>query len=201
MNHTKQLINIEENPFILFDKWFVEAKKKEIKDHNAMNLGTTGRDLCPSSRIVLLKSYNKSGFVFYTNLNSHKGNTIKENPNVVLNFYWKSIGKQVRIEGFARLVTDKQADEYFNSRPKNSQIGAWASNQSLELNNREELENKVNNYKKKFKGKKIPRPPYWSGYRVVPNLIEFWQEMMFRLHDRVEYKKFKGKWNGKRLYP
>jgi pyridoxamine 5'-phosphate oxidase len=201
MNQLKQLININENPFILFDKWFAEAKQKEINDPNAMNLATTGINLCPSSRIVLLKSYNVSGFVFYTNLNSRKGNIINENANVVLNFHWKSLLKQVRIEGVAKLVSDKEADEYYDTRPINSRIGSWASNQSSELKSREELESKVNEYKKKFEGKKIPRPNYWSGYKVKPNLIEFWQEMPFRLHDRVEFIITKKGWIGRRLYP
>ena len=117
MNLTKQLININENPFILFEKWLAEAKQKEINDFNAMNLATVGSDLSPSSRMVLLKSYDPSGFVFYTNLNSRKGNMIKENAKVVLNFYWKSLFKQVRIEGVAKLVSKEEADEYYNSRP------------------------------------------------------------------------------------
>ena len=201
MNQLKQLININENPFILFDKWFSEAKQKEINNPNAMNLATTGKDLCPSSRIVLLKSYDVFGFVFYTNLNSVKGNKINENANVALNFHWKSLLKQVKIEGEAILVSAKEAEEYYNSRPIDSRIGSWASNQSSELKNREELEKKVNKYKKKFEGKKIPRPNYWSGFRVKPNLIEFWQEMPFRLHDRVEFVISEKGWIGKRLYP
>ena len=201
MNQLKQLININENPFILFNKWFSEAKEKEINDPNAMNLATTGRDSCPSSRIVLLKSYSVSGFVFYTNINSQKGNNINENKNVALNFHWKSLSRQVRIEGVAKLVSNKEADEYYESRPKISRIGSWASSQSSELINREELENKVNDYQKKFEGKNIPRPNYWSGYRVSPNLIEFWQEMPFRLHDRVEFNISEKGWKGRRLYP
>lgn len=201
MNELKQLININENPFILFNKWFSEAKRKEVSDPNAMNLATTGRDLRPSSRMVLLKSHDVSGFVFYTNLNSRKGNIINENANVVLSFHWKSLSKQVKIEGVAQLVSDKEADEYYDSRNKNSRIGSWASNQSSELKNREELETKVNEYKRKFKGKKIPRPNYWSGFRVVPNLIEFWQKMPHRLHDRVEFITSKKGWIGRRLFP
>ena len=201
MNQTKQLIDINENPFVLFDKWFAEAKKKEINDPNAMDLATVGNNLRPSSRMVLLKSHDTSGFVFYTNLNSCKGIHIKENAKVVLNFYWKSLLKQVKIEGDAKLVSDKDADEYFNSRPENSRIGTWASDQSSELNSREELENSFQTYKKKFEGIKIPRPSYWSGYRVVPYLIEFWQEMTFRLHDRVEFIKSEKGWFGRRLYP
>ena len=201
MKYTKQLINIKDNPFILFDKWFVEAKQKEINNPNAMNLATVGSILRPSSRMVLLKSYDTSGFVFYTNLNSRKGINIKKNSKVFLNFYWKSLLKQIGIRGVAKFVSDSEADEYFNSRPRNSQIGSLVSNQSSELNNREELEQNFQIYRKKYKGKKIPRPSHWSGYKVKPDLIEFWQEMSFRLHDRVEFIKSKNKWYGKRLYP
>jgi len=201
MKYTKQLINIKDNPFILFDKWFVEAKQKEINNPNAMNLATVGSILRPSSRMVLLKSYDTSGFVFYTNLNSRKGINIKKNSKVFLNFYWKSLLKQIGIRGVAEFVSDSEADEYFNSRPRNSQIGSLVSNQSSELKNREELEQNFQIYRKKYKGKKIPRPSHWSGYKVKPDLIEFWQEMPFRLHDRVEFIKSKNKWYGKRLYP
>ena len=201
MKYTKQLINIKDNPFILFDKWFVEAKQKEINNPNAMNLATVGSILKPSSRMVLFKSYDTSGFVFYTNLNSRKGINIKKNSKVFLNFYWKSLLKQIGIRGVAKFVSDSEADEYFNSRPRNSQIGSLVSNQSSELNNREELEQNFQIYRKKYKGKKIPRPSHWSGYKVKPDLIEFWQEMPFRLHDRVEFIKSKNKWYGRRLYP
>jgi len=202
MNQKKQLININENPFILFDKWFSEAKEKEINNPNAMNLATVGKDFCPSSRIVLLKTYDKSGFVFYTNFNSRKGSDIKENPNVVLNFFWKSLLKQVRIEGVAESVSNQVADNYFDSRSENSRLGAWASNQSSILSNRNELEKKVIEYKEKFKGKKITRPIYWSGFKIKPKLIEFWQEMPFRLHDRVEFiRSDDNNFVGRRLYP
>ncbi len=201
MKQTKQLIDINENPFILFDKWFAEATKKEISEPNAMNLATVGKDLRPRSRVVLLKSHDTSGFVFYTNLNSRKGIHIRENLQVSLNFYWKSLSKQVKIAGVIKLVSDKEADKYYDSRPEESRIGAWASNQSLELKNREELEKIVELYKEKFKGKKIPRPAYWSGFRVKPDLIEFWQGMPNRLHDRVEFTKSEKGWSGKNLYP
>ena len=201
MNQTKQLIDINENPFVLFDKWFAEAKEKEINDPNAMDLATVGNNLRPSSRMVLLKSHDTSGFVFYTNLNSCKGIHIKENAKVALNFYWKSLLKQIRIEGIAKLVSDQEANDYYNSRPEGSRIGAWASNQSSELMNREELERNVQSYKKKYEGKTIPRPAYWSGFRVEPDLIEFWQHMQFRLHDRVEFTKSEKGWLGKNLYP
>ena len=201
MNHTKQLINIKDDPFVLFDKWFAEAKQKEINNPNAMNLATLGNVLRPRSRIVLLKSHDTSGFVFYTNLNSRKGIDIMENAKVFLNFHWKSLLKQVGIEGEAKLVSNKEADKYHNSRPGSSRIGAWASDQSSVLKNREELESNFQAYKKKFERKKIPRPLHWSGYRVKPDLIEFWQEMPFRLHDRVEFIKSEKGWIGRRLYP
>ena len=201
MNQAKQLININENPFVLFDKWFAEAKEKEINDPNAMDLATVGNNLRPSSRMVLLKSHDTSGFVFYTNLNSRKGIHIRENVKVALNFYWKSLLKQVKINGVAKLIADKEADEYYDSRPEGSRIAAWASNQSSELKNREELERKVQSYKKKYEGKTIPRPSYWSGFRVKPDLIEFWQGMLYRLHDRVEFTKSEKGWSGKHLYP
>ena len=201
MKQTKQLININENPFVLFNKWFAEAKQKEINNPNAMNLATVGNDLRPRSRIVLLKSYDDYGFVFYTNLNSRKGIKIKQNAYVVLNFFWKTLLKQITIEGIAKVVPDRIANEYYDSRPEISRIGAWASNQSSELKNREELEKKVTEYQKKFKGKKIPRPLHWSGYKVKPSLIEFWHEMPFRLHDRVEFSISKKGWTGRRLYP
>ena len=201
MNQAKQLISINENPFILFDKWFLEAKKNEINDPNAMNLATVGRDLKPTSRMVLLKSYNSSGFVFYTNLNSRKGTMINENANVVLNFHWKSLSRQVRIEGVAKQVSNNKADEYFKTRPLDSRIGAWASNQSSELENREKLISNFKNYKKKFADNNIPRPNYWSGYNVIPRIIEFWQEMPFRLHDRIEFTNIDNKWVGKKLFP
>ena len=148
-----------------------------------MNLSTISETLMPSSRIVLLKSFDQNGFVFYTNVKSKKGNSIKFNSQVSLNFHWKSLLRQIRIEGIAKLVTNKEADEYFHSRLNESKIGAWASEQSSELKTREELENKFKNYTEKFKEKIIPRPLYWTGFRVEPLLIEFWQDMPLRLHD------------------
>ena len=201
MNENTNLIDINENPIDLFDRWFQQAKLMEIDDPNAMNLSTVTNDLQPSSRIVLLKSFNDDGFVFYTNLNSKKGLAIKKNSQVALNFYWKSLKKQVRIEGKAEIVKETDADEYFDTRPEDSKIGAWASHQSLELKSREELEKRVVTFKKKFEGSKIMRPKNWSGYKVIPKLIEFWQEMPFRLHDRAEFIRYENKWNARKLYP
>tara|TARA_B100001105_G_scaffold160813_1_gene129394 strand:- start:102 stop:707 length:606 start_codon:yes stop_codon:yes gene_type:complete len=201
MIETENLIDSNEDPIVLFGKWFEEAKQKEVKDPNAMNLATTSNNLKPSSRIVLLKSFDEKGFVFYTNSKSKKGNSIISNPHVALNFYWKSLFRQIRIEGMAKQVSENEADTYFNSRPKESKIGAWASKQSSNLKNRKELENKFAEYSQKYKNKIIPRPTYWTGFRVEPSLIEFWQDMPFRLHDRVEYKKSGKNWLTKRLYP
>ena len=190
------------NPFALFKKWLEEASQKEINDPNAMNLSTLSKDFKLSSRMVLLKGYDSRGFVFYTNINSKKGNSIKINPYVALNFHWKSLLKQVRIEGKAVQVSDKEANKYFSTRHRDSQIGAWASNQSSELEDREILKKNILNYNKKFKDKKIKRPFNWIGFRVEPNLIEFWQDMPFRLHDRLEYKKNNdNEWLAKKLYP
>ena len=201
MEEKKLIINSPNNPFILFKEWFDEAQKNEINDANAMNLSTISKSNFPSSRMVLLKDFDDRGFVFYTNIKSKKGNDIINNPNVSLNFHWKSITKQVRIEGKAISVSDKEADEYFNSRPKESRIGAWASNQSSKMNNREDLIKKYNFYKEKFKDGSIPRPDYWSGFRVVPRLIEFWKDMPFRLHHRLEFIKINNKWETKKLFP
>ena len=201
MTEKIKLINAKEDPIILFSEWFEEAKQKEINDPNAMNLSTISESLMPSSRIVLLKSFDKNGFVFYTNVESKKGHSINLNPQVSLNFHWKSLLRQIRIEGIAKLITNKEADEYFESRPEASKIGAWASDQSSELKTREELINKIKKYTEKYKEKIILRPIHWTGFRVEPLLIEFWQDMPFRLHDRVEYKKNNNSWLIKRLYP
>ena len=195
------LLNPLIDPFILFNKWFAEASKKEINDPNAMNLSTISDDLKPSSRIVLLKQHNEEGFVFYTNINSKKGKSIYNNPNVSLNFHWKSLLRQVRIEGTVSEVSSKEADEYYNTRHKESKIGAWASNQSDELKERKDLEVNIDFYRNKFHDDTIKRPPYWTGFRVKPQLIEFWQDMSFRLHDRLEFTKVNNKWVSRKLYP
>ena len=201
MFENRNLIQPKKNPFLLFEEWFEEAKLKEQNDPNAMNLSTISKDLKPSSRIVLLKSFDQDGFVFYTNLQSKKGISLLSNSNASLTFHWKSLLKQIRIEGRAHQVTSKEADDYFNSRPMESRIGAWASNQSSELSDRQELIDKISLYKKKFQQNSIIRPPYWTGFRVEPNLIEFWKDIPFRLHDRIEYKKTDNKWISRRLYP
>ena len=201
MNKSILLINADSDPINLFNSWFNEASISEINDPNAMNLSTISKDLKPSSRMVLLKDFSQNGFIFYTNLNSKKSKSIIENPNVALNFHWKSLLRQVRIEGKAKKVSNEEADEYYESRAEDSKIGAWASKQSSELKSREDLEKKVKYYKKKFENKKIIQPSFWTGYRVEPDLIEFWHDMSFRLHDRLEYKKINNVWISKKLYP
>ena len=199
--NNNDLISLNQNPIDLFAKWYEEAKKNEVNDPNAMNLSTISKDHKPSSRIVLLKSFSINGFVFYTNTLSKKGNSLENNKYAALNFYWKSLLKQIRIEGEVTKVNENEADEYFNSRPIDSKIGAWASLQSDYLKNRSELLKKVEIIKQKFTNKSIVRPPHWTGYLVIPNLIEFWQYMPHRLHDRVEYKKTKSGWESRNLYP
>ena len=166
-----------------------------------MNLSTISPELKPSSRMVLLKDFDSDGFIFYTNISSKKGNSILNNPNVALNFHWKSLLRQIRIEGIAHQVSDKIADEYFNSRHNESKIGAWASKQSKELIDRNILEKRFSYYKDNFKDKEILRPTFWTGFRVEPSLMEFWQDMPFRLHDRLEFKMIDNKWISKKLFP
>ena len=196
----KDLIENIKDPFVLFKKWYDLACKTEINDPNAMTLSTLSNNQ-PSSRVVLLKSYDEIGLVFYTNSNSKKGKSIKENNNVALNFHWKTQNRQIRIEGNANIVSKEVADSYFKTRPRNSQIGAWSSNQSDDLSSRDELVKNIKDFEMKYKDKDIPRPSHWNGYLVMPNLIEFWQEMPFRFHDRVLYLKSDNSWKIKKLYP
>ena len=196
----KDLIDFTLNPFELFANWYDLAIETEINDHYAMTLSTISNNK-PSSRVVLLKSHDEKGFVFYTNSNSKKGKSISENNNIALNFHWKTQNRQIRIEGQAKIVSSEIADSYFNSRPRGSQIGAWSSNQSAELNARSELIDNIKKFEKKYEDQDIPRPSHWNGYLVKPQLIEFWQEMPFRIHDRVVYTLFNNKWKIKKLYP
>ena len=196
----KDLIDFTPNPFELFGNWYDLAIETEINDPNAMTLSTISNNQ-PSSRVVLLKSHDEKGFVFYTNSNSKKGKSISENNNIALNFHWKTQNRQIRIEGQAKIVSSEIADSYFNSRPRGSQIGAWSSNQSSELKTRSELIDNIKKFEKKYEDQDIPRPSHWNGYLVKPQLIEFWQEMPFRIHDRVVYTLFNNKWEIKKLYP
>jgi pyridoxamine 5'-phosphate oxidase len=192
----------EDNPFSLFKIWFEEAKKSELNDPNALSLATSDNKGVPSVRMVLLKSFNNSGFVFYTNLNSAKSKAIKDNPIVSMCFHWKSLLRQVRITGKASNVSDQEADEYYNSRSYGSRIGAWASKQSSILNNRKELNKEIEDYKSKFPNNdKVPRPSHWSGWRVNPSEIEFWLDGDNRIHERLKYLKVNESWKKKLLSP
>ena len=183
-----------EDPFELFEKWFVEAKKKEINDPNALALGTVSRECIPSVRMVLLKGFDKNGFIFYTNLNSQKGKEIKENPNATMCFHWKSLLRQIRIVGTLKQVDNKIADDYFNTRTYESRIGAWASKQSSILKNRDELLNTLESFKKKYNDKNnVPRPIHWSGWNLKPNSLEFCLDGDNRIHERLKYTLDKNK--------
>jgi len=200
MLDNNNLIPSNLNPIVLFKTWFELAIKTELTDPNAMILSTISKNK-PSSRVMLLKSYDSKGFVFYTNSKSNKGQSISTNNSIALNFHWKSQKRQVRIEGLANIISNNESDEYFDSRPLGSKIGAWASKQSEILDKRATLIKKIEEIEANFKDKKVPRPNYWNGYLVIPQRIEFWQEMPYRLHDRVEYILTRKKWESKRLFP
>ena len=177
-----------DDPFELFKKWFDEAKKKEINNPNALALGTASKEGIPSVRMVLLKGFDKNGFVFYTNLNSQKGEELKKNPNASMCFHWKSLLRQIRIVGTLKLVDNKTADDYYNSRAYESRIGAWASKQSSFLGNRSELLENMEIFRKKYNDKEnVPRPSHWSGWRLKPSSIEFWLDGENRIHERLKY--------------
>ena len=181
-----------ENPIDLFAEWFNEAKKTEINDPNAVAVATSDKKNIPSVRMVLLKSFSNEGFVFYTNLESKKSMDIKENPNSSMCFHWKTILRQVRITGKMKLVSDSEADNYYNSRAYESRIGAWASKQSSILENRKLLYNNIESFKKKYPDdKNVPRPNNWSGWILNPNEIEFWLDGENRIHERLKYLKNK----------
>ena len=192
-----------DDPFELFEKWFVEAKKKEINDPNALALGTSTKKGIPSVRMVLLKGFDKNGFVFYTNLNSQKGIELKENPNASMCFHWKSLLRQIRIVGNLKIVEDKIADNYYNTRAYESRIGAWASKQSTVLKNRNELLDNLEKFRKKYKKKNdVPRPKYWTGWILKPVSIEFWLDGDNRIHERLKYNLIENeKWTKNLLSP
>ncbi len=192
-----------DDPIQLFHEWMEEAKKTEPNDPNAVALATSNKKNIPSVRMVLLKDFNKDGFVFYTNLNSQKGNELKDNPNATMCFHWKSLLRQIRIVGTLKLVDDKTADDYYNSRAYESRIGAWASKQSSILKNREELLDSLETFKKKYNNKNnVPRPEYWSGWNLKPSSIEFWLDGDNRIHERLKYSLDENKnWVKKLLSP
>ena len=189
------------DPIALFREWFAAAAAAEPNDPDAMALATVGDDQAPDVRMVLLKGVDQRGFVFYTNLESAKGVELAANPRAALCFHWKSIGRQIRVRGTVERVSDTEADAYFASREWGSRIGAWASRQSRELESDFALERAVATYTTKFALGEVPRPEYWSGYRVVPAAIEFWESRPFRLHDRRLFTRVSGGWKEMRLYP
>ena len=191
-----------DDPFELFKLWMEEAKKKEINDPNALSLATSNSKNEPSVRMVLLKGLSPKGFVFYTNLNSPKSLDIKDNPKAAMCFHWKSLQRQIRVFGTIIQVDDKEADQYFNSRPHESKIGAWASDQSKVMSERKEFMKKIQDFKMKYKNEKIvPRPQHWSGWCLNPSSIEFWLGDQFRIHERLKYNKVSNKWKKEILYP
>jgi pyridoxamine 5'-phosphate oxidase len=189
------------DPFARFGEVFERAVAAGIEDPNAMVVSSVGAGGRPSSRVVLLKSFDERGFVFYTNFESRKGREILANPHVALIFFWRELDEQVRIEGAAERVADEEADAYFASRPRMSQIGAWASRQSEPLDSRARLLGRAAQAEARFLGRAVERPPFWGGYRIVPDRIEFWWNQLHRLHDRVLYTREGDGWKVERLYP
>lgn len=192
--------DLNQNPINQFTIWFNEAKK-EVLEPEAMALATANLQAVPSCRMVLLKSFDEKGFVFYTNSTSRKGQDLSQNPVAGATFYWKELERQVIIEGSISTVTASEADRYFTSRSRESQIGAWASHQGEELESREVLLKRFNEIKERYKGQEVPRPPYWKGYCLSPQRMEFWQGRESRLHDRFSYKLEQGIWVIKQLNP
>ncbi len=190
-------------PIALFSEWLEEAKGSEPNDANAMSLATVDADGMPNVRMVLLKGHDADGFVFYTNCESQKGAELLSSMKAAANFHWKSLRRQVRIRGAVETVTDAEADEYFASRPRDSRIGAWASQQSRPLESRFALEKAVAKFAAKHAIGEVPRPPYWSGFRIIPIYMEFWHDRPFRLHDRVVFRRASpaDAWSKQRLYP
>ena len=189
------------DPFQLFDEWFAEARASEVNDAEAMALATADAAGQPSARMVLLKGHGPDGFVFYTNEESAKGSQLADNPQAALLFHWKSLRRQVRIEGVVERVSAAEADAYFASRGRDSQLGAWASDQSRPLDNRDHFEARFEEMKRRFDGQDVSRPPHWGGYRIVPRRIEFWSDRPHRLHERRLFTLDDGGWSEGLLYP
>ncbi|CAN5196839.1 pyridoxamine 5'-phosphate oxidase [soil metagenome] len=203
--YTKKELNLEQvaqNPILQFQIWFEEALRSKLTEPNAMSVATVSPEGIPSSRILLLKGIDKKGFIFFTNYFSHKSTELISNPHVAANIFWAELERQVRIQGMVEKTNEAISDEYFQSRPRGSQIGAWASPQSSVINDRKILEEKLKEHEIKFEGKAIPRPPHWGGYIIKPFKIEFWQGRPSRLHDRILYTLLKeNHWKIERLAP
>ena len=193
---------IEKSPFTQFEKWWKDALHADLEEVNAMTLATASATGLPAARIVLLKGFDEKGFVFFTNYESYKGMQLEENPRACLVFFWAALERQVRITGLVEKTTAAESDEYYNSRPSGSRIGAWVSPQSRVIESRELLAQNEKKYNSEFEGKTIGRPPYWGGYRVKPITVEFWQGRESRLHDRIQYTlEAAGEWKVERLAP
>jgi len=203
-NHQSNELNetsVNKNPFIQFTKWYESILISKLNEPTAMMLSTADVNGNSSARIVLLKEVDDYGFVFYTNYDSRKGKDLSQNPKAALTFFWDEIRRQIRIEGRIEKISGETSKEYFSSRPRESQIGAWVSEQSSVIPNRDFLENKYVELKEKFGNEEIPLPDFWGGYRVIPNYFEFWQGRENRLHDRICYKKENDEWKIFRLAP
>ena len=193
---------IPQDPFELFHAWLKAVEEnREVEEINTMNLSTIGLDGFPRTRVVLLKEYDHEGFVFYTNYESEKGRAIASDPRVSLLFFWPDSERQVLIQGIAQKTSEEESEAYFKSRPRGSQLGAWASSQSSVVPSREYLEERIKAFEKEFEGKEIPKPVYWGGYKVIPSQFEFWQGRPSRLHDRIYFAKEGERWRIDRLAP
>ncbi|MGS2743626.1 pyridoxamine 5'-phosphate oxidase [Halomonas sp. LS-001] len=191
-----------DEPIALFDEWFTLAVEYEAKDSNAMTLATVDNQGRPHARVVLLKDFDEEGMVFFTNYHSHKGSELSNVPFAALTFWWPSLSRQVRIEGRVEQVSADESDEYFESRPRGSQLGAWIATQSVVIPGRSWIEERQKRFQQAYDGQEIPRPIHWGGYRVIPEMIEFWQGQPSRLHDRIRYERRDGEpWNRFRLAP
>lgn len=202
-SHTLDMKDVDKDPIQQFKRWFEEALKSEVLEPNAFVLSTVNANGHPRARVVLLKGFDASGFVFFTNYNSQKGGELAANPNASMVFNWLELHRQVRIEGFAEKVSENESTEYFQSRPRGSQIGAWASPQSSVIASRQVIENNVEELEKEYQNQEVlPRPAHWGGFLIRPSLIEFWQGRPSRLHDRIQFTRLEqGNWSMERLAP